>query len=84
MELHLTELLALHDPVRAGAIFRKFGISYADLHPLRSDVRQAFINVRTLGDIQSAISRWYDDQRQWPAVVPRQTITDLIAAGSAG
>ena len=84
MDLHLRELLALHDPVRAGAIFRKFGISYADLHPLRSDVRQAFINVRSLPDIYSTISNWYDDQREWPAVVPRESITDLIAAGSAG
>ena len=84
MELHLQELLNLYDPVRAGAIFRKFGISYADLHPLRADVRQAFINVRKLADIYSVIATWYDSQREWPAVLPRESITDLIAAGSAG
>jgi tRNA-dihydrouridine synthase len=84
MQLHLTELLELHNPIRAGAIFRKFGIAYADLHPLRSEVRQAFINTRTLTDIHSAIATWYDDQREWPAVLPRESITDLIAAGSAG
>jgi nifR3 family TIM-barrel protein len=84
MELHLTELLKLHNPVRAGAIFRKFGISYADLHPHRAEVRQAFINARTLADIQSTVSKWYDNQREWPEVLPRETITDLIAAGSAG
>jgi len=84
MALHLQELLDLHNPVRAGAIFRKFGIAYADLHPLRAEVRQAFINTRTLADIHSTIAIWYDDQREWPAVVPRESITDLIAAGSAG
>jgi nifR3 family TIM-barrel protein len=84
MDLHLMELLELHNPVRAGAIFRKFGIAYADLHPLRADVRQAFINTRTLADIHVALSTWYDDQREWPAVLPRESITDLIAAGSAG
>ena len=84
MELHLTELLELHNPVRGGAIFRKFGIAYADLHPVRSEVRQAFINTRTLADIHTVISTWYDHQRKWPAVLPRESITDLIAAGSAG
>jgi nifR3 family TIM-barrel protein len=84
MGLHLTELLELHNPVRAGAIFRKFGIAYADLHPLRAEVRQAFIHTRTLADIHAAIATWYDDQREWPVVLPRESITDLIAAGSAG
>jgi len=84
MDLHLRELLELHNPVRAGAIFRKFGIAYADLHPLRAEVRQAFINTRTLADIHSAIDTWYDNRREWPDVLPRESITDLIAAGSAG
>jgi tRNA-dihydrouridine synthase B len=84
MTLHLSELLELHNPVRAGAIFRKFGISYADLHPLRTEVRQAFINTRTLADIHTVIANWYDDHREWPVVLPRESITDLIAAGSAG
>ena len=84
MDLHLRELLELHNPVRAGAIFRKFGIAYADLHPFRAEFRQAFINTRTLADIHSVIATWYDDRREWPAVLPRESITDLIAAGSAG
>ena len=84
MELHLTELLELHNPVRAGAIFRKFGISYSDLHPRRAEVRQAFIHTRTLADIRAVMCTWYDDRREWPTVLPRESITDLIAAGSAG
>jgi tRNA-dihydrouridine synthase B len=84
MKLHLSELLALHNPVRAGAIFRKFGIAYADLHPLRTEVRQAFINTRTLADIHSVVATWYDIRREWPMVLPRESITDLIAAGSEG
>lgn len=84
MELHLAELLELHNPIRGGAIFRKFGISYADLHPMRTEVRQAFINTRTIENIRSVIATWYDDRRQWPPVLARESITDLIAAGSAG
>jgi len=84
MELHIAELLALHNPVRAGAIFRKFGISYADLHPFRAEVRTAFIAAKSMADIHAAIATWYDARRSWPAVAPRDTITDLIAAGSAG
>lgn len=83
IELHLAELLALHEPVRAGAIFRKFGISYADLHPMRADVRQAFIDTRNLGDIHSVLDSWYGTHREWPAAPPRESLTDLIAAGSA-
>ncbi|HLQ78063.1 MAG TPA: tRNA-dihydrouridine synthase [Terriglobia bacterium] len=84
MQLHLGELLELYDPVRGGAIFRKFGISYADLHPCRTEVRTAFINTRKIADVQAVIDTWYDDRRVWPAVLPRESITDLIAAGSAG
>ena len=84
IEFHVAELLDLYDPVRGGAIFRKFGISYADLHPMREEVRQAFIHSRTLSDIRAAIATWYDDAREWPTVLPREAITDLIAAGSAG
>ena len=82
ISLHVQELLDLYDPVRAGAIFRKFGIAYADLHPFRTEVRTAFIEAKKLADIRTIVATWYDDERDWPAVVARESITDLIAAGS--
>lgn len=44
IEFQLAETMKLHDATHAGIVFRKFGISYANLHPMRDEVRQAFIN----------------------------------------
>jgi tRNA-dihydrouridine synthase B len=82
IEFQLAETLKLHDAVYAGRVFRKFGISYANLHPMRDEVRQAFINVRNTQAIREILSVWYDAQRDWPASTPREMLTDLIAAGA--
>ena len=66
----------------AGAIFRKFGIGYANLHPMRDQVRQAFINATTTQAIHNILGLWYDDRREWPTVEAREMPTDLIAAGA--
>src|SRR5439155_23364072 len=47
VEFQLAESLANYDHDYAGRTFRKFGISYADLHPMRPAVPQAFIAART-------------------------------------
>ena len=65
-----------------GQIFRKFGISYADLHPMRAAVRQAFIDARTTEDVLDVLATWYDATREWPDVKQRETVSDLIAAGA--
>ena len=72
----------LHDGPQAGGVFRKFGISYANLHPMRDEVRQAFIDARNTQSIREVLAMWYDDQREWPVVKSRETLTDLIAAGA--
>ncbi len=82
IEFHFAETLRLYDSVRAGAIFRKFGIAYADLHPLRADVRQAFIDTKDTESLRGVLDLWYDDRREWPAVTPREGLRDLIAAGA--
>ena len=47
---------------------RKVCIRYADLHPLESDVRIAFIQARSSQDVEEALRRWYDPAREWPPV----------------
>jgi hypothetical protein len=74
--------LKLHDADLAGRIFRKFGISYANLHPMRTEVRQAFIDARNIHAIREILAAWYDNQRDWPQPGPREDLRDLIAAGA--
>jgi len=82
VELQMAESLAHYDHAYAGRIFRKFGISYADLHPMRAAVRQAFIDARTTEDVLDVLATWYDATREWPDVKQRETVSDLIAAGA--
>jgi len=82
IEFQFAETLKLHGIAHAGGIFRKFGISYADLHPMRDEVRKAFIDARTTPAIREVLDSWYDDQREWPMVKPREVLRDMIAAGA--
>ena len=82
IEFQFAETLKIYDTEHAGRMFRKFGICYANLHPMRLDVRQAFIDARTTEAIVAIVSSWYDGRREWPTVKPRETLTDLITAGA--
>ena len=82
VEFQMAESLAHYDHGYAGRIFRKFGISYADLHPMRTAVRQAFIDARTTEDVLGVLATWYHATREWPDVKQRETVSDLIAAGA--
>ena len=84
MEFQMAESLALYGHGHAGRIFRKFGISYADLHPMRDSVRRAFIDATTTEAVLDVVNTWYDTTREWPEVRPRETLRDLIAAGAQG
>jgi tRNA-dihydrouridine synthase B len=82
IEFQLAETLKIHGAAHAGGVFRKFGISYANLHPMRDEVRQAFIDARNTHAIREVLAVWYDNDREWPMVKVRKTLTDLIAAGA--
>jgi nifR3 family TIM-barrel protein len=82
IEFQLAETIKLHDVEHAGRIFRKFGIAYSDLHPMREQVRQAFIDARNTQAIRKILDLWYDNQREWPDAKPREGLRDLIAAGA--
>jgi len=84
IEFQLAKTLELHDPVHGGKVFRKFGISYANLHPMRDEVRQAFIKARNTQAIRDILADWYGAHREWPASTPREMLMDLIAAGAEG
>jgi tRNA-dihydrouridine synthase len=84
IEFQLSETLKLHDAEHAGRVFRKFGISYADLHPMRNEVRQAFIDARSIHAIHEILDSWYDNRREWPEPRQREVLRDLIAAGAEG
>ena len=82
LELHMAESLKLYDDARVSAIVRKFGISYAGLHPMPDDVRTAFIGARKLDEVRAVLTSWYDPLREWPKVERREMPRDLIAAGA--
>jgi tRNA-dihydrouridine synthase B len=82
IEFQFSETLKLHGVAHAGCIFRKFGIGYSAVHPMRAEVRQAFIDAKTTHDIHSVLDFWYEAQREWPIVQPREILSDLIAAGA--
>jgi len=82
IELHLAEMEKIHDAGWVGPLFRKFGISYSDLHPMHREVRQAFIDAKTTAAMRDVLATWYDDGREWPEVMPRETLGHLIAAGA--
>lgn len=82
IEFQLAETLRLHGPVHAGRVFRKFGISYAHLHPMRDEVRQAFIKAGNTQAIHEILAEWYDSRRDWPLSPSLEVPRDLIAAGA--
>ena len=47
---------------------RKVCIRYADLHPLRDEVRSAFIQAKSSRDVEDSLTRWYDPAGAWPPV----------------
>jgi hypothetical protein len=79
IEFHLSEALKLlYNAEDAGSTFRKFGISYANLHPVREKVRATSIQAKTTKEIRNG----YDNQHKWLPSQPREVLMDLIACGA--
>ncbi len=91
---HWADMVEVHGAPRAARIMRKFGIKYAELHPLGLQVRDAFIAVKTPDDLGCLLDIWYDMSSQSlsslstgmsPFAGPgrrREGPGDLIAAGA--
>jgi hypothetical protein len=82
IEFQLTQTLKLHDAEHVGRAFRKFRISYGNLHPMRNEVRQPFTDARNTFAIHEILASWYDNQREWPEARPPEMLRDPIAAGA--
>ncbi|NOT00061.1 MAG: tRNA-dihydrouridine synthase family protein [Phycisphaerales bacterium] len=63
---HFDECSAVYGPVIAPRLMRKFGIKYADHHPYRRSVRDAFCSASTPHDLRRILDEWYDSQVEWP------------------
>ncbi len=79
---HWKDCLGFYGPNVAGKIMRKFGIKYAEHHPLARQVRDAFIAVKTSDEFTGVLDEWYDPGASWPPVTRREGHGDLIAAGA--
>jgi nifR3 family TIM-barrel protein len=79
---HWEDTLAVYGETRAPHIMRKFGIKYAEHHPLAREVRDAFITVKRTDDFVRVLEIWYDPTRDWPPVRRREGHGDLVAAGA--
>jgi nifR3 family TIM-barrel protein len=78
---HLQLTGEVYGAEKAGVVSRKVFIRYADLHPLRDEVRRAFIASRNSADVEKALEVWYDPSRGWPEVRHRERM-DRVAAGA--
>lgn len=79
---HFELCLGLHGPRIAPRRMRKFGIKYAELHPLTAQVRDAFIRVRNAEEWWAVLDEWYDPRRVWPSVRRKNGPGALLAAGA--
>ncbi|MHC4442477.1 MAG: tRNA dihydrouridine synthase [Planctomycetota bacterium] len=79
---HFTWLAEVHGQNRAGRIIRKFGIKYSELHPFTRRVRDAFIKIKNIDELQSVLAEWYDPGKDWPDTTRPTGPGDLIAAGA--
>ena len=82
IECHWRGIVEVYGEPIGAKLMRKFGIKYAEHHPLARGVRDAFIAVQSAGDVKTVLDRWYDPTRDYPSVRRRQGHGDLIAAGA--
>jgi tRNA-dihydrouridine synthase B len=69
---------------RSCAMMRKFGIKYAQLHPLTEDVKQAFIRVSQPSDWQAVLMRWYSEDLPGRRPGDQSELTECGAVAAEG
>jgi len=79
---HFAECMELFGPKFAPQLMRKFGIKYAEYHPHRYNVRDAFVSISSADDFDRVLDEWYDPHRDWPAGRRRGEPSELVAAGA--
>lgn len=68
LEEHYRMAEAIYGPQPCCTQMRKFGIKYSRLHPLGTQIRDAFVRVRRPGDWQAVLDRYYRDEQ--PGLYP--------------
>ncbi len=79
---HYLECAQLYGPEHAVRFMRKFGIKYAERHPHRKAVRNAFIEAKIQPDIERIAREWYCPEVDWPPGRRRNDPGHLVAAGA--
>jgi nifR3 family TIM-barrel protein len=82
IEQHWSDIVDVYGDAIGAKMIRKFGIKYAEHHPLSMQVRDAFIAVKDAPDIQVVLERWFDPNGSYPPVQRREGHGDLVAAGA--
>lgn len=82
IQRHFDWSVEVHGEALAGRLMRKFGIKYSELHPMTTQVRDAFIGCRNIDEWRAVIVEWYDPTRDWPAVERVSRPGDLVASGA--
>jgi nifR3 family TIM-barrel protein len=79
---HYRLAVETYGELRGTKIMRKFGIKYAELHPMGPDVMKAFIAARSAADWHGVLNHWYDPAVNWPPSRRKTGPGHLIAAGA--
>lgn len=66
---HFSLAIECYDLRRSVGQMKKFGIKYARLHPNHTQVRDAFVKVKTPAEWQAVLDRWY--QQDAPGTYPQ-------------
>lgn len=66
---------------KAGALLRKFGIKYSASHPQHLEIRSDFTKVRTRGDWQAVLEKWYAEDL--PGIFPSPDIHHVQGSSCA-
>jgi tRNA-dihydrouridine synthase B len=82
LDRHYALTCELHGEPLAGALLRKFGVRYSELHPCSAEVKMAFLAVKSSQDWHAMLDRWYGAVEEYPEVIRRARPEALIAAGA--
>lgn len=79
---HWSEVVTLYGEQHGARVLRKFGIKFAEHHPMNEEVRNAFVAAAGSSDIRRLLDTWYAPGSSWPAVQRRSEHGDLVAPGT--
>ncbi|MCC6422254.1 MAG: tRNA-dihydrouridine synthase [Phycisphaerales bacterium] len=84
---HFSIAMQIHGEQLAGRRMRKMGIKYARFHPDAQQVKQQFIEVRSLRDWSAVLQQWYatDAPGVWPVANAADEVneSDLTCAATS-